>query len=54
MKIAGGTTPMSTFLHSAIHEVPKLKGSKWVYDVVLKDNHRHESLDEILRLLTEY
>ena len=39
---------------SAIHEVPKLKGSKWVYDVVLKDNHRHESLDEILRLLTEY
>ena len=39
---------------SAIHEVPKLKGSKWVYDIVLKDNHRHESLDEILRLLTEY
>ena len=39
---------------SAIHEVPKLKGSKWVYDVVLKDNHRHESLDEIFRLLTEY
>jgi len=39
---------------SAIHEVPKLKGSKWVYDVVLKDNHRHESLDEILKLLTEY
>ena len=39
---------------SAIHEVPKLKGSKWVYDVVLKDNHRHESLNDILRLLTEY
>src|SRR6056300_1266558 len=39
---------------SAIHEDPKLKGSKWVYDVVLKDNHRHESLAEILRLLTEY
>src|SRR6056300_1054326 len=39
---------------SAVHEVPKLKGSKWVYDIVLKDNHRHESLDEILRLLTEY
>lgn len=39
---------------SAIHEVPKLKGSNWVYDIVLKDNHRHESLDEILRLLTEY
>ena len=39
---------------SAIHEVPKLKNSKWVYDVVLKDNHRHESLNDILRLLTEY
>ena len=39
---------------SAIHEVPKLKGCKWVYDVILKDNHRHESLDEVLRLLNEY
>ena len=39
---------------SAVHEVPKLKSSSWVYDVVLKDNHRHESLDEILKLLTEY
>src|SRR5210317_448164 len=39
---------------SAVHEVPKLKGSKWVYDVVLQDNHRHESLDEILKLLTDY
>ena len=39
---------------SAVHEVPKLKGSKWVYDIVLKDNHRHESLDEILTLLTDY
>ena len=39
---------------SAIHEVPKLRGSKYVYDIMLKDNHRHESLDEILRLLTDY
>ncbi len=39
---------------SAIHEVPKLKGCKWVYDVILKDNHRHESLDDVLRLLNEY
>jgi len=39
---------------SAVHEVPKLKGSNWVYDVVLQDNHRHESLDEILKLLTDY
>ena len=39
---------------SAVHEVPKLKGSQYVYDIVLKDNHRHESLDEILTLLTDY
>ena len=39
---------------SAVHEVPKLKGSKYVYDIMLKDNHRHESLDEILTLLTDY
>jgi phosphate starvation-inducible PhoH-like protein len=39
---------------SAVHEVPKLKGSNYVYDIMLKDNHRHESLDEILTLLTDY
>ena len=39
---------------SAIHEVPKVKESKYVYSVNLLDNHRHESLDEILRLLQEY
>jgi phosphate starvation-inducible PhoH-like protein len=39
---------------SAVHEVPKLKGSDYVYDICLKDNHRHESLDEILTLLTDY
>ena len=39
---------------SAVHEVPKLKGSQYVYDIVLKDNHRHESLDEVLRLLYSY
>jgi hypothetical protein len=39
---------------SAIHEIPKLKGSQYVYDIMLKDNHRHESLDEILTLLTDY
>ena len=39
---------------SAVHEVPKLKNSQWVYDIVLRDNHRHESLDEILTLLTDY
>jgi phosphate starvation-inducible protein PhoH and related proteins len=39
---------------SAIHEIPKLKSSKYVYTVVLTENHRHESLQEILKLLTEY
>lgn len=36
---------------SAIHEMPKLRGSKYVYEVKLKDNHRHEALDEVLSLL---
>ena len=39
---------------SAIHEVPKLKDSEYVYTVNLKDNHRHEALDSILKLLNEY
>jgi phosphate starvation-inducible PhoH-like protein len=39
---------------SAIHEVPKLKDSKFVYTSTLKDNHRHEALDEILKLLYAY
>ena len=39
---------------SAIHEVPKLKDSQYVYATQLKDNHRHEALDELLRLLHSY
>jgi len=39
---------------SAIHEVAKVKESQYVYSVNLLDNHRHESLDEILRLLQAY
>jgi phosphate starvation-inducible protein PhoH and related proteins len=38
---------------SAIHDVPKIKGSKFVNEIILKDNHRHEALTEILRLLNE-
>ena len=38
---------------SAVHEVPKIKPSKWVNEIILLDNHRHESLDEILNLLNE-
>jgi len=39
---------------SAIHEVPKLRDSNHVYQTNLTDNHRHESLNEVLRLLYEY
>lgn len=39
---------------SAVHEVPKLKGSDHVYSITLKDNHRHEALNEVLKLLYEY
>ena len=39
---------------SAIHEVPKLKDSKYVYYTHLMDNHRQEALDELLRLLNAY
>jgi len=39
---------------SAVHDVPKLKDSQYVYTTTLKDNHRHESLDEVLRLLYSY
>jgi phosphate starvation-inducible PhoH-like protein len=38
---------------SAIHDVPKIKGSRFVNEIVLKDNHRHEALTEILHLLNE-
>ena len=39
---------------SAIHEVPKVKDSQYVFAISLKDNHRHEALDEILKLLSQY
>jgi phosphate starvation-inducible PhoH-like protein len=39
---------------SAIHEVPKVKDSNYVYTIQLKDNHRHEALDELLNLLNSY
>ena len=38
---------------SAVHEVPKIKHSKYVNEIVLTDNHRHEALEEILNLLNE-
>ena len=39
---------------SAVHEVHKLKESEYVFTVNLKDNHRHESLDEVLKLLFSF
>jgi phosphate starvation-inducible PhoH-like protein len=39
---------------SAIHEIAKLQGSRFVNKIVLKENHRHEALDEIFELLKDY
>ena len=39
--------------YSAIHEVSKITSSKYVYRIVLEDNHRHESLTEVLELLSK-
>lgn len=39
---------------SAIHEVAKIQGSQYVNKTVLKENHRHEALDEIFELLKDY
>jgi len=38
---------------SAMSDVAKLSSSKYVYEVTLTDNHRHEALDEIIKLLTD-
>ena len=37
--------------YSAINEVAKIIGSNYVNKVILEDNHRHESLIEVLELL---
>lgn len=39
---------------SAIHEVSKLKGSQYVNEIILKENHRHPALAEIFELLYKY
>jgi len=36
---------------SAIHDIPKLRDSAYVYIATLTQNYRHEAIDEILRLL---
>ena len=40
--------------HSAIQDVAKIKDSKYVYKIVLEDNHRHKAIDDVLGLLTGY
>ena len=37
--------------YSAIHELPKINNSQYVYKRVLEDNHRHEAIDEVFDLL---
>jgi len=39
---------------SAIHEIPKIEKSQWVNKIILLENHRHEALNEVLKLLNEY
>jgi phosphate starvation-inducible PhoH-like protein len=39
---------------SAIHEIAKVQSSRFVNKIVLKENHRHEALDEIFELLKDY
>ena len=39
---------------SAVHDVDKIKDSKHVFKVVLEDNHRHEAINEVLKMLTGY
>ena len=40
--------------NSAIDDIAKMEQSKYVYKVVLEDNHRHNAIDDVLKLLTGY
>ena len=37
--------------YSAIHDLPKIDDSQYVYKRILQDNHRHEAIDEVFELL---
>ena len=37
--------------YSAIHELPKITNSQYVYKRVLEDNHLHEAIDEVFEML---
>ena len=40
--------------YSAIHDVAKIKDSDFVFKVILEDNHRHQAIDDVLKLLSGY
>jgi len=40
--------------YSAIQDLSKIKDSDYAFTVVLKDNHRHEAIDDILERLIGY
>jgi phosphate starvation-inducible PhoH-like protein len=40
--------------YSAIHDVSKIKESDYVFRVMLKDNHRHQAIDDVLNLLSDF
>ena len=40
--------------YSAIHDVAKIKDSDFVFKVILEDNHRHQAIYDVLKLLSGY
>ena len=45
---------LGSTLNSAIDDVQKIKDSKHVCKVILEDNHRHQAINDVLKLLTGY
>lgn len=39
---------------SAVHDVPKIQSSQYVYTTKLTENHRHEAVDDVLKILYDY
>ncbi len=45
---------LGSTLNSAIDDVHKIKDSKHVFKAILEDNHRHQAINDVLKLLTGY
>lgn len=45
---------LGSTLNSAIDDVHKIKDSNHVFKVILEDNHRHQAINDVLKLLTGY